>query len=122
MPLAVPLLATPNTGTGVYNGCLPNEGGQVTGDEKNYKVWVTRTSGAGGTSSTASAGSAMTERSAPGRLPLQNGKAAARSSPRPRPPGVHSAIMTIDDPATAGIDQFVPVTVLATSPGAPGPR
>ena len=33
---------------------------------------------------------------------------------RPRSAGAHSAILRVDDPATKGIDQLVPVTVVAT--------
>ncbi|MDQ0893161.1 S8 family serine peptidase [Agromyces ramosus] len=112
------LLETPHTGAGVYNRCLPEEGGQVTGDEKTYKVGVTRTTGADksivhrvgwiGNDGTFSARTS---------LPLQKGKAASVTvTATAKASGVHSAIMTVDDPATAGIDQFVPVTVLATTP------
>ena len=112
------LLETPNTGPGVYNRCLPDEGGQVTGDEKTYKVSITRTSGAAGN---------VVHRigwigndgtfSARASLPLKKDKAAdVTVTATAKTSGVHSAIMTIDDPATAGIDQFVAVTVLATTP------
>ncbi|MFB6943545.1 S8 family serine peptidase [Streptomyces sp. NPDC060286] len=112
------LLATPNTGVGIYNRCLPTEGGQVTGAQKTYKVSVTRTSGAAGNvvhrigwignDGTFSARAAM---------PLQLGKAADITvTATATTSGMHSAILTIDDPATGGIDQFVAVTVLATKP------
>ena len=112
------LLETPNTGTGVYNRCLPTEGGQVTGDEKTYKVGITRTSGAGGSTvhRIGWIGNDGTF-SARASLPLKKDKAAdVTVTATAKTSGVHSAIMTIDDPATTGIDQFVPVTVLATSP------
>lgn len=111
-------LATPNAGPGVYNRCLPDEGGQVTGDEKTYKVSVTRTSGASGKSAHRIGwiGNDGTF-SARASLPLQKDKAAGVTvTAVAQTSGVHSAIMTIDDPATTGIDQFVPVTVLATAP------
>ncbi|WP_461471784.1 S8 family serine peptidase [Microbacterium sp. HJ5] len=112
------LLETPHTGAGVYNRCLPAEGGQVTGESKTYEVGVTRTSGGSGNvvhrigwignDGTFSARSA---------LPLKKDRAADISvTARAKHSGVHSAIMTIDDPATQGIDQFVAVTVLATTP------
>lgn len=112
------VLETPNTGQGVYNRCLPADGGQVTGEEKTYKVGVTRTSGPAksvahkvgwiGNDGTFSARAS---------LPLQKGKASSVTvTANATTSGVHSAIMTIDDPATAGIDQFVAVTVLATTP------
>ncbi|WP_159600323.1 S8 family serine peptidase [Agromyces humi] len=112
------LLETPHSGTGVYNRCLPGEGGQVTGEEQTYRVEVTRTSGAAGN---------IVHRigwigndgtfSARAGLPLKKGKAAAVTvTATAATSGVHSAIMTIDDPATTGIDQFVSVVVLATTP------
>ena len=112
------MLATPDTGVGVYNRCLPTDGGQVTGEEKTYKVGITRTSGASGkvnhrigwigNDGTFSARAA---------LPLQKDKPADITvTATAAESGLHSAIMTIDDPATVGIDQFVPVTVLATAP------
>jgi subtilisin family serine protease len=112
------LLPTPNVGVGVYNRCLPTDGGQVTGEEKTYKVAVTRTSGAAGN---------VVHRigwigndgtfSARASLPLKRDKDADITvSATATASGVHSAIMTVDDPATVGIDQFIPVTVLATAP------
>lgn len=112
------MLANPSSGPGVYNRCLPTEGGQVTGVPKTYKVAVTRTSGASGS---------VVHRigwigndgtfSARAAVPLQTGKSAdVTITATATTPGVHSAIMTIDDPATVGIDQFVEVTVLATTP------
>jgi subtilisin family serine protease len=125
-PVCSPLayaLATPNTGTGVYNRCLPTAGGQVTGVQKTYKVSVTRTSGTSGS---------IVHRigwigndgtfSARAALPLQLRKSAdVTVTATAETAGVHSAIMTVDDPATPGIDQFVNVTVMATTPiGKPG--
>ncbi|WP_427896527.1 S8 family serine peptidase [Kribbella sp. GL6] len=105
------LLAQPNTGPGVYNRC-----GQATGTQQTYKVNVTRTSGAAGN---------VVHRigwigndgtfSARAALPLQVGKPAEITvTAYPQTSGVHSAIMTVDDPDTVGIDQFIPVTVLST--------
>ncbi|WP_169582892.1 MULTISPECIES: S8 family serine peptidase [Microbacterium] len=110
------MLETPHTGTGVYNRCMPDAGGQVTGKEKTYKVAVTRTSGAGGN---------VVHRigwigndgtfSARASVPLKKDKPAdVTVTATAKTSGVHSAIMTLDDPATVGIDQFVAVTVLAT--------
>lgn len=112
------LLETPHTGAGIYNRCVPEEGGQVTGAEKTYKVGVTRTSGADKSVShrVGWIGNDGTF-SARASLPLQKGKAAGIAvTATAQTSGLHSAIMTIDDPATAGIDQFVAVTVLATTP------
>ncbi|QIG38729.1 S8 family serine peptidase [Microbacterium sp. 4R-513] len=112
------LLEKPDTGTGVYNRCLPSEGGQVTGTEKAYKVGVTRTSGPTGSVShrVGWIGNDGTF-SARSTLPLKKDKTADITvTALAKTSGVHSAIMTIDDPATNGIDQFVAVTVLATAP------
>lgn len=111
------MLETPNSGAGIYNRCLPTEGGQVTGQRKTYDVSVTRT---GGSSKT------VTHRigwigndgtfDAPSSVSLQKGKAGGVAVvAKAKTSGVHSAIMTLDDPATAGIDQFVSVVVLATT-------
>ncbi|MDY0908131.1 S8 family serine peptidase [Microbacterium sp. CFBP9034] len=112
------MLDTADTGAGIYNRCLPDAGGQVTGKEKAYKVGVTRTGGAGG-SVVHRIGWISNDGtfSARASLPLKKGKAADVSvAATPKTDGIHSAIMTIDDPATAGIDQFVAVTVLSTTP------
>ena len=111
-----PHLTTPNTGAGIYNRCLPGQGGQVVGADKTYKVSVTRKSGPSGTllHQIGWIGNDGTF-SAPAAVPLRLGSrgtlpvtATATSA------GVHSAIMTIDDPATVGVDRFLPVTVMAT--------
>lgn len=109
-------LAQPNTGVGVYNRCQPTEGGQVTGEQQTYRVSVTRTSGAAGNTvyRIGWIGNDGTF-GARAALPLQLGKAADITvTALAQTSGMHSAIMTIDDPATVGIDQFVPVTVLST--------
>jgi probable HAF family extracellular repeat protein len=110
------VLATPGSGAGVYNRCLPDAGGQVTGVDKTYKVHVTRTSGTSGTvvHRVGWIGNDGTF-SARAALPMQRGKSAdVTVTASAKTSGVHSAIMTIDDPGTVGIDQFVAVTVLAT--------
>ncbi|MDR2997170.1 MAG: S8 family serine peptidase [Microbacterium sp.] len=109
-------LAKADSGPGVYNRCLPDAGGQVTGADKTYTVDVTRTSGAAGSVNHRIGwiGNDGTF-SARAALPLKKDKAATVSiTANAKTSGVHSAIMTIDDPATTGIDQFVPVTVLST--------
>ncbi|KQZ85866.1 hypothetical protein ASD56_06180 [Microbacterium sp. Root166] len=112
------MLDTPHVGAGVYNRCLPEAGGQVTGQEKTYGIQVTRTSG-----SDKSIGHKIGwigndgTFSARGSLPLKKDKASGVTvTADAATSGLHSAIMTIDDPATPGIDQFVGVTVLATAP------
>ncbi|MFE6734728.1 S8 family serine peptidase [Microbacterium sp. NPDC057650] len=116
-------LPKPGTGDGIYNRCLPGGGGQVVGTSKSYTVSVERTDGS--TRSVAHKigwiGNDGTFK-ARSSLPLKRDDAAdVTVTAKAAKPGVHSAIMTIDDPATVGIDQFVNVTVLATQPlKAPG--
>ena len=119
-PVCSPLshqLATPNTGPGVYNRCLPSDGGQRPGTTRTYRVSVERLDGP----------AAATEHrlswigndgtfTAPSTVSLRRGAAAGITvTATPRTTGEHSAILRVDDPATRGIDQLVPVTVVATS-------
>ncbi|MDF2091151.1 S8 family serine peptidase [Knoellia sp. 3-2P3] len=108
-------LATPDQGTGVYNRCDAANGGQVAGESRTYVVKVTRTSGAGG-------------RVAHNlRLVGNDGTFSLPATSRPMPrggtvdvpvkaltstPGAHSAILEIDDPATAVVDHRVLLTVV----------
>lgn len=111
-------LATPNSGAGIYNRCLPGSGGQPVATGKSYPVTVTRTNGkAGNTSSRIGwIGNDGTFR-APKTLSSRRGTSnTVTVTATPATTGVHSAIMTIDDPATVGIDRFVAVTVLAADP------
>jgi probable HAF family extracellular repeat protein len=109
-------LATPNTGAGVYNRCLPGKGGQVVGADKTYQVSVTRKTGPSGSAlhQIGWIGNDGTF-SARDALPLRLGsRGMVAITANASSAGVHSAIMTIDDPATVGVDRFVPVTVMAT--------
>lgn len=112
------MLATPHTGAGVYNRCLPTEGGQVTGKRKTYEIEVARTTGSSKTvvHRIGWIGNDGTFDARPS-IPLKKGGSASIDvTATAKRSGVHSAIMTIDDPATPGIDQYVAVTVLATTP------
>ncbi|HET9020995.1 MAG TPA: S8 family serine peptidase [Ornithinibacter sp.] len=116
-------LATPDRGTGVYNRCDAANGGQVAGEDKVYVVKATRTSGKGGRVSHTV------------RLVGNDGTFSLPATSRPMPlgeavdipvkartstPGVHSAVLEIDDPATAVVDHRVLVTVaLSTELAAP---
>ncbi|WP_405687326.1 S8 family serine peptidase [Streptomyces sp. NBC_01387] len=111
-------LATPNRGAGIYNRCLPGSGGQPVGTDKSYRVTVTRTNGKAGhtTSRIGWVGNDGTFR-APKTLSSTLGASnTVTVTATPKTTGVHSAIMTIDDPTTTGIDRFVAVTVLAAKP------
>ena len=115
------LLATPNTGTGVFNRCMPGAGGDQLGTSKRYDVIVTRTSGPGnGRHELTWIGNDGTF-SVPSSVTLGTGQAATVAvTARPTTPGLHSAILRIDDRSTTGIDLLVPVTIIvADKPAAP---
>ncbi|MEO7269583.1 MAG: S8 family serine peptidase [Knoellia sp.] len=117
-PVCTPLsgfLATPNQGTGLYNRCDAAAGGITSGDEKSFTITSTRTSGAKGNVKHAL------------RLVGNDGTFALPITNRPQPlggtvdipvkvktstPGVHSAILEIDDPATSVVDKRVLLTVV----------
>ena len=111
-------LAVPDTGTGVYNRCDGANGGQVSGEDKVYVVKAARVSGAAGR---------VTHNL---RLVGNDGTFALPTSSRPMPkdetvdipvkartstPGAHSAILEIDDPATAVVDHRVLLTVVLST-------
>ena len=80
------LIIGETAGTGVYNRCSADRGGQRAGEARTYDVTVTRTSGCRERSATPSAGSAMT---APGRRESPCGcrstpRWSSRSAPSPR--------------------------------------
>ncbi|MFC7490318.1 MULTISPECIES: S8 family serine peptidase [unclassified Knoellia] len=117
-PVCTPLsgfLATPHQGTGLYNRCDAAAGGITSGVEKNYVVKSTRTSGVKGNVRHSL------------RLVGNDGTFKLPVSQRPQPlggtvdipvtvktstPGVHSAILEIDDPATSVVDKRVLLTVV----------
>ena len=115
------LLATPNTGTGVFNRCMPGAGGDQLGTSKRYDVTVTRTAGAGnGRHDLTWIGNDGTF-SVPSSVTLGTGQATSVAvTARPTTPGLHSAILRVDDRSTTGIDLLVPVTIIAADkPAAP---
>ncbi|NJP42038.1 S8 family serine peptidase [Actinacidiphila epipremni] len=108
-------LATPGSGTGVYD----REGGLTTGQKRTYNVTVTRTGGPAyallhtlrwayndGTFSVASPLVA---------LPL-NEPVTVKVTAKPRSVGAHSALLDIDDPLTPGTDTQVAATVIVSTP------
>ncbi|GAA1902908.1 S8 family serine peptidase [Streptomyces sodiiphilus] len=107
-------LRTPHTGTGIYD----RESAPAVGEKKAYEVTVTRTSGPKGSVSHKL------------RLVNNHGKTfriAGRSVVKlplgkpvtvtveaaPRTAGIHSAILTIDDPRTKGTDAQMLATVIS---------
>ncbi|MBM0256160.1 S8 family serine peptidase [Micromonospora sp. 4G55] len=115
-------LATPGTGKGVYNRCLPEAGGQRVGVSTTYDATVTRLGGAGSptTHQLSWVGNDGTFEAPPMVRLAQRQATPVRIVATPASPGLHSAILRIDDPRTPGTDQLVPVTVIATqAPAAP---
>ncbi len=110
-------LATPNRGTGVYNRCGSADGGHKVGQSKTYQVKLTRTSGPAGNirhnvglrgnDGTFSAPKSVT-------LPL-NRTVTVSVTAKPKSVGAHSTIVTVDDPATTGIDFEVSAVVVASN-------
>lgn len=123
-PVCTPIsdfLATPGRGTGVYNRCAANAGGQKAGQAKTYQVKLTRTSGPAGrithnldvvgddafTSVRTQVGLALNQTVT---VPIRVQAGA----------GVHSAILRVDDPATPAVDfEVLNTVVVATDVKAP---
>ncbi|MFI1797235.1 S8 family serine peptidase [Streptomyces sp. NPDC020379] len=109
-------LRTPGSGTGIYD----REGGLKPGETRTYDVTVTRTSGPAkavwhelkwrnndGTFRLASPDEVQ--------LPL-NKPVTVKVRAKARTAGLHSAILTVDDDRTEGIDQQIMTTVIAAEP------
>ncbi|GAB7041680.1 MULTISPECIES: S8 family serine peptidase [Catenuloplanes] len=112
----------PGRGSGIHNRCPAGEGGHKPWEWKPYPVTLTRTSGPAGpvehrlrwigNDGTFTAARTVT-------LPLDR-PVTVTVGARPSP-GAHSAIMTVDDPATPVVDFEVFATVVAATPiSAPG--
>lgn len=110
-------LATPNSGTGIYNDCLRDAGGQRPGQTVRYPVTITRTSGAAGLQKHTLkwVGNDGTF-SGPASVKLDLGvpvtitvKAKAAGM------GDFSALLAIDNPATAGVDKYMSAVVTTSA-------
>ncbi|PWR16885.1 serine protease [Micromonospora sicca] len=108
---------TPNVGTGVYNRCAADRGGQKVKESRYYEVKLTRTSGPnkGVAHNVAFRGNDGTF-TAPQVvwLPL-NKTVTVKVKAKPLTAGAHGAIMTIDDPATSVVDFEVSTVVVASN-------
>ncbi|GAA3824107.1 S8 family serine peptidase [Streptomyces coacervatus] len=110
-------LKTPGFGTGLYD----REGGLKAGDTKTYDVTITRTSGP----DKAVRHELSLENNAAGtfrivgkdevKLPL-NQPVTVKVQAKPRSAGIKSAILTVDDPKTEGIDKQILTTVVVSTP------
>ena len=119
-PVCTPIsdfLATPGRGTGVYNRCTADAGGQKAGQAKTYQVKLTRTSGPSGRimhnlKLVGNDGTFSAIRSQVG-LPLnQTVTIPVRAQGLT---GLHSAILQVDDPNTPAVDFEFMNTVLMSA-------
>ncbi|MDQ0831001.1 hypothetical protein QF032_002845 [Streptomyces achromogenes] len=110
-------LKTPGFGTGVYD----RESGLKAGQKKTYDVTITRTSGP----DKAVRHELELENNAAGtfrivgdddvKLPL-NKPVTVRIQAKPKAAGIASAILTVDDPKTEGVDKQILNTVVVSTP------
>jgi subtilisin family serine protease len=109
-------LTTPGYGTGVYD----REGGLKAGQRRTYSVTVTRTGGPAYAQPHTltwahNDGTFRVEGSPVVRLPL-NQPVTVRITAAPRSAGVHSGLLTVDDPLTRGADTQIPAAVVVATP------
>ncbi|GAA1803356.1 S8 family serine peptidase [Planosporangium flavigriseum] len=106
-------LATPNRGTGIYNRCAAGKGGQKAGQDKRYRIKLTRTSGPNKEIKhnlrwVGNDGTFKSDRSID--LPLN--KTVTIEIEAEAGAGVHSAKLVVDDPKTAVADFEILNTVV----------
>ncbi|MET8908871.1 S8 family serine peptidase [Micromonospora sp. NPDC004551] len=125
-PVCTPLsgyLATPNTGTGVYNRCAVGQGGQRANEDREYAVTFTRTTGSSKPvrHDVTLLGNDGTFRDYQHSLVLPLNKPVTLHLETKGGYGVHSAVMRVDDPATAGVDfEVLNTLVIGQDLKAPG--
>ena len=117
-PVCTPLsgfLATPNQGPGLYNRCDAASGGLVSGKTRNFTLTSTRTSGLKGSFKHVLR---LVGNDGTFSLPVKQrtqplgAKVAIPVLVKTSTPGVHSAILEIDDPTTSVVDKRVLLTVV----------
>ncbi|MFE2022034.1 S8 family serine peptidase [Streptomyces sp. NPDC059499] len=111
-------LITPHAGTGLFNSCAPGSGGQGVGEARTYDVTLTRT---GGKDSAQSYDLDLTGNdgtfSAPKRVTLEKDvPTVVKVTAEPERQGTHSAVLTIDNHRTRGVEQSMLLTVEAATP------
>ncbi|GGJ97322.1 serine protease [Pilimelia anulata] len=124
-PVCTPLsdkLTRPHRGAGLYNRCAPAAGGHRANEQKTYKVTVTRATGPKGAiaHNLKWVGNDGTF-SAPATVNLVRGQAATVEVTAKPGPGVHSAILAVDDPASPLVDAEVSTVVAAPNARLTGP-
>ncbi|MFG2871513.1 S8 family serine peptidase [Streptomyces sp. NPDC048338] len=124
-PVCTPLsgkLATPHTGSGLFNSCAPDAGGQAVGEARTYELTVTRTNGAEGP-----VRYALGLKGDDGTFTVPDSLTLAKGVPtvlnvtaKPGTQGTHSAVLTFDDEATRAADHATMLAVEAATPLVPG--
>ncbi|MGL4742945.1 MAG: S8 family serine peptidase, partial [Dermatophilaceae bacterium] len=114
------LLAVPNQGSGLFNRCEPGAGGIAVGELRVYDVKVARTSGGRWLTHRVSIVGNDGTFSAPRTAVVGSVERSIRVTAAPTTPGLHSAVLHIDDPATPLIDHRVMLAVVAAE-SLPGP-
>jgi subtilisin family serine protease len=103
------------TGTGIYNRCAADDGGQSPGSTRTYPVTITRTSGStnSGTYSLALQGNDGTFSLSQDSVTLPLNEPATVQVTASPSAGAHSALLRVDDANTAGVDFAVMNAVVA---------
>ena len=120
-PVCTPLsgyLAVPGHGSGLYNRCAAGSGGQAVGQSRTYAVKVTRTTGSavGSLHRVRLIGNDGTFTAPPSVSLRRNRTSTLVVSAKPTTPGLHTAILQVDDPGTPVIDHEVMLTVIVSDP------
>ncbi|MGL5816304.1 MAG: S8 family serine peptidase [Phycicoccus sp.] len=114
------LLAVPGQGSGLYTRCDPGAGGLAVGQRRVHDIKITRTSGGRWLTHRVSIVGNDGTFSAPGTAVVGSVERSVRVTVAPTAPGLHSAILQVDDLATPLVDHRVMLTVVATE-SLPGP-
>jgi hypothetical protein len=104
-----------NSGTGVYNRCAPDAGGQAPGSTKTYPVKITRTTGKAksGIYALSLKGNDGTFTVSPSSVSLPLNTPVTVNVTATPTAGGHSTTMLIDDPQTKGVDGSMMAVVAA---------
>ncbi|SCF02699.1 pre-peptidase C-terminal domain-containing protein [Micromonospora viridifaciens] len=111
-------LVQPNAGSGLYNNCAPGSGGQAVGEARTYEVTLTRTSGPDAALSydVDLQGNDGTF-TAPKKVTLaKDVPTVVEVAAAPATQGIHSAVLTIDNPKTRAVERSVMLAVEAAAP------
>jgi len=105
------------TGTGVYNRCAAEDGGQEPGSTKTYPVTITRTSGKAksGTYALSLRGDDGTFSLSQDSVALPLNKPVTVQVKATPSAGAHSALLRVDDPRTKGLDFAAMNAVVAST-------